>query len=76
MVPVAGRQPEEVGKTDAGQGQPFVGSSSFTCLKSCCGFFFQFDFYCLFGLNACHSCCKVKYHKGQCSLVSHSLNTS
>lgn len=38
--------------------------------------FFQFDFYCLFGLNTCHSCYEAKDHEDQCSLISHCFNTS
>lgn len=39
-------------------------------------FVFQFDFYCLFGLNTCHSHSKARDHKGQCSLISYCFNNS
>lgn len=37
---------------------------------------FQFDSYCVFGLNTCHSCCEAKDHKDWCSLMSHCFSTS
>jgi hypothetical protein len=59
VVPVVGKQSEEVGKTDAGQGFPLFNSSRLHMFEITL-WLFQFDFYCLFGQNTCHSCCEAK----------------
>lgn len=75
VVLIVGRQSEGAGKTEVWS-RLTISRQQKRHMFEIMLWFFQFVFYCLFGLNTYHSCCEAKDHKDQCFLTWHYFNIS